>query len=308
MLGCCAAVVAAQAQPSEFKLFWEAPSLQAFMSLGDSLDLAMGPDGMRVEEETRTLHRKVLPPFEAVKKRLAEGIVVHGPVSSRTLYVDGLPDPLKKNITRAQLPSIRPSFFGSDEPYVVPLRPFTLAHQFVEFADALSAVHKVPVRMKVLGPAKMGPHGVLGVWDVGTVGISFDTPVRVHGVAANGAATGADITSFRADFTTLCGQPGLNTINARGINPGWRGAILAWIGTSPEGTAHIATQQINGATQYDKLVIDTIDVDRDGVPDFSVWSGIEEAVASTDTFWKGVFVNMAGKWELLAFAQEADCT
>ena len=69
--------------------FWEAPSLQAFMSLGDSLDLAMGPDGMRVEEETRTLHRKVLPPFEAVKKRLAEGIVVHGHVPDLAPYMDG---------------------------------------------------------------------------------------------------------------------------------------------------------------------------------------------------------------------------
>ena len=32
-----------------------------------------------------------------------------------------------------------------------------------------------------------------------------------------------------------------------------------------------------------------VDIDRDGVPDFSVWSGMAEAVASTDTFWKAVF-------------------
>ena len=99
-----------------------------------------------------------------------------------------------------------------------------------------------------------------------------------------------------------------NTINAKGINAGWRGAILAWVGKAPSGVATMSMRQINGSTQYEKLVIDTIDVDRDGVPDFSVWSGMEEAVASTDTFWKAVFVNVGGKWLLLGFGQEADCT
>lgn len=279
------------------------------ISLGDQISGALmaGELGRR-EEETGKPVRPAYAPFEAVKKRLAQGIVVGSPVSSRTAYADCCPDALKKNLKRAQLPSIRPSFFGSDEPFVVPLRPFTLAHQFVEFADALSAFHRVPLRMKVLGPATMGTHGVLGVWDIGSIGITFDTPVRVNGLASNGAATGADITAFRADFTTRCGEPGLNTISAKGINAGWRGAILAWIGKPPEGTASIGTRQINGATKYEKLVIDTIDIDRDGIPDFSVWSGLEEAVASTDTFWKAVYVNVAGKWEFLAFAQEADCT
>ena len=68
---------------------------------------------------------------------------------------------------------------------------------------------------------------------------------------------------MRADFTTLCGERRL-AVNAKGINAGWRNAVLAWIGKPPAGTAKIETRQINGKDQYEKLVIDTIDVDRDG--------------------------------------------
>src|SRR4029453_7378138 len=142
---------------------------------------------------------------------------------------EGFPDPLAKALKRAQLPDVRPSFFGGNEPFVIPLRPFTLANQFIEMADALSAAHRTPLRMRVLGPPKMGPHGMKGIYDVGIIGITFATPVRIHGLTAAGAPTGADIASMRADFTTNCGEPGLNTINVKSINAGWRGAILAWI-------------------------------------------------------------------------------
>ena len=278
--------------------------------MGEIIESLMTREQGIREEETGKPQRPPNPAFEAVKRRLAAGVVVKRPPSSRPprRVNDELPSPLAKAVKRAQLPSVRPSFFGDQEPFVVPLRPFTLADQFIEFADALSAFHGVRLHMKVLGPSRMGTHGVYGIWDVGTIGVTYAKPVRVHGLAASGAATGADIASLRADFATNCGEPGLNTIGVKGINAGWRGAILAWIGKAPEGVADIGTRQINGATQYEKLVIDTIDVDRDGVPDFSVWSGLEEAVASTDTFWKAVFVNLGGKWELLAFAQEADCT
>jgi len=313
----CSLIAAAHAQSfsprqqAEFllKSFWDSPSLQAFVEVGEWIHTLLPPERAMREEDLDNPRRPPIPLFEAVKKRLAEGIIVRGPVSSRPESSgDTLPDPLAKNIKRAVLPSVRSSFFGSEEPFIVPLRPFTLADQFVSFADALSAFHHVTIRMKVLGPARLGPHGVSGVWDVGTAGITFAKPVRINGLAANGTATGADITSLRADFATNCGEPGLNTIGAKSITAGWRGAILAWIGKTPDGTASMSTRQLTGKDRYEKLVIDTIDVDRDSVPDFSIWSGLEQAVASTDTFWKAVFVNIAGKWELLAFAQEADCT
>ena len=317
LLGCCVIGAAAHAQfdlkrelDARLKAFSAEPSLEAFIGVGEVLGSHITPEQGRREEETGKPYRPPHPAFEAVKQRLAAGVVVKRAPSSRPprRVNDELPSPLAKAVKRAQLPSVRPSFFGDQEPFVVPLRPFTLADQFIEFVDALSAFHGIALHMKVLGPAKMGTHGVYGVWDVGTIGVTFAKPVRIHGLAANGAATGADIASLRADFTTNCGEKGLNTINVKGIGLGWRGAMLAWVGKAPSGTANVSTRQINGATQYEKLVIDTIDVDRDGVLDFSVWSGLEEAVASTDTFWKAVFVNAGGKWELLAFAQEADCT
>ena len=262
----------------------------------------------RQEEESGKPNRPPNKEFEAVKKHLADGIVVRRPVSSKPSWVPGTgPTVLSNALKRAQLPSVRPSFLAADEPFVVPLRPFTLADQFVELADALSAFHQTALRMRVLGPAKMGTHGVLGVWDVGSIGITFARPVRLQALTIDGAPTGADVVSMRADFTTNCGERGLS-VNAKGINARWRDAAIAWIGRTPTGTATVGTRQVNGKDQYEKLVIDTIDVDRDGTPDFSVWSGMEAAVASTDTFWKAIFGNVNGAWVLLAFAQEADCT
>ena len=312
-MGCCAVVVAAQPTVQdldrEFKAFANAPSMEKFVAVGEAVRDLLTVEQVRREDETGKPNRPPHPVFEEAKKRLASGIAVQHPVSSRPAWSEGeLVDALKKAVRRAQLPTVRSSFFGDQEPFVVPLRPFTLADQFVSLADALSAFHRTEFRVKVLGPPRRGTHGIYGVYDVGTVSITFAQPVRIHGLAANGAATGADITSLRADFATNCGEKGLNTINVKGIDSGWRGAILAWIGKAPSGTANVSTRQINGANQYEKLVIDTIDIDRDDVPDFSVWSGMEEAVVSTDTFWKAVFGNVGGKWLLLGFAQDADCT
>jgi hypothetical protein len=312
LLGCCAL---AAAQPTvqdfdrEYKAFANAPSLERFVAVGKAARALMTPEQARREDETGKPHRPLHKRFEEAKQRLAAGIGVKDPVRSRPWWSDDeLVDPLKKAMTRAQLPTVRQSFFGNPEPFVVPLRPFTLADQFVSLVDALSAFNRTAFRVKVLGPAKPGTHGIYGVYDVGQIGITFAQPVRIHGLAASGAATGADITSLRADFTTNCGEKGLNTISVTGIDSGWRGAVVAWLGKAPPGTANMSTRQISGADQYEKLVIDTIDIDRDGVSDFSVWSGIAEAVASIDTFWKAVFGNVNGQWVLLAFAQEADCT
>ena len=312
LLGCCA-LAAARPSPqdldAEAKYFWASPSLQRFVNFGEILE-GLTPEQGSVADETGKLQRPPQKHFEAIKKRLADGIVVSEPVSSQPgpYTPEGFPDPLAKALKRAQLPGVRPSFLGGNEPFVIPLRPFTLADQFIEMADALSAAHRAPLRMSVLGPPRMGPHGVKGFYDVGIIGITFAKPVRIQGLTAAGAPTGADIASMRADFTTNCGEPGLNTIDVKSINPGWRGAILAWIGKPPVGIATIGTRQITGKDQYEKLVIDTIDVDRDGVLDFWVFSGLEAAVASTDSFWKAVYGNVGGKWVLLAFAQQADCT
>ena len=313
LVGCCA-LAAAQPSPQdvdlEAKYFWAAPSLQRFVNFGEVVERTVTPEQGRLEEETGKPQRPPQKHFEAIKKRLADGIVVSEPVSSRPgpWTPEAFPDPIEKALKRAQLPDVRPSFLGDSEPFVIPLRPFTLADQFIEMADALSAAHRTPLRMTVLGPSRMGTHGMYGVYDVGLIGITFAKPVRIQGLTAAGAPTGADIASMRADFTTNCGEPGLDTINVKSINAGWRGAILAWIGKPPVGTARIGTRQINGKDQYEKLVIEMIDIDRDGVLDFWVFSGLEAAVASTDTFWKAVYGNVGGKWVLLAFAQEADCT
>ena len=65
---------------------------------------------------------------------------------------------------------------------------------------------------------------------------------------------------------------------------------------------------LGGRGQYQKRLVETVDLDGDGVADFSLWSGLDQAVASTDTFWKAVYANLGGTWRLVVYRQEEDCT
>ena len=242
-----------------------------------------------------------------MKKQLADGIVVSGQVSSKPQWVPGTePDPLAKAVKRVQLPGVRPSFLGEanlSSCLFVPSRSRTNSWRWrMRFRRSRG------LRMRVLGPAKMGPDGMnrrLGRRNHrDNVREARQDPRALRSMAQQPALIWprCALTSQR----TAESEAWLST--RRASMPRWRNAAIAWIGKPPAGTARIGTRQVNGKDQDEKLVIDTIDVDRDGIPDFSVWSGIEAAVASTETFWKAVFGNVAGRWVLLAFAQEADCT
>ena len=73
------------------------------------------------------------------------------------------------------------------------------------------------------------------------------------------------------------------------------------------GKAAVKTRQF-GDQGIDKLVIDEIDLDGDGIADFSVWSGRYAPQVSAEGYWSAVFANIGGEWKGLAYDQDDDCT
>ena len=55
-------------------------------------------------------------------------------------------------------------------------------------------------------------------------------------------------------------------------------------------------------------MIDEIDLDGDGIADFSVWSGRYAPQISAEGYWSAVFANIGGEWKGLAYDQDDDCT
>jgi SH3 domain-containing protein len=287
------------------KRFWVAPSLQGLVDVGVRMLRLSG----RVE---RPRSRE----FEDMRRRLDQGIVGTMPriVGTIPRPGDGVRDVLVAAMKRASLPAVQASFFGAaDQLYPIALRPFTVRGS-VDFVpsvvDALSAFHQVPFRTRRWQRAYVADYGLRGTWDVGGVEITFDRDVTIRGVADSGAPTGFALSSLVTPLGEhACTSEDSANIRGQALNTAWRSAIVAWIGKAPPpAAAAVNVRQIGGKDKYDKLVIEAVDLDNDGSADFSLWAGLQRAEISTDTFWKAVFVNIGGKWSLLAFNQQADCT
>ena len=57
-----------------------------------------------------------------------------------------------------------------------------------------------------------------------------------------------------------------------------------------------------------KRVTETVDFDRDGVPDFFISAGSDIGISDLPVPWKIVFVNVEGKWRIGSYRSAPDCT
>ena len=289
--------------------FWVSPSMSAFELFGDELTRWHSED-IVVRDEVLSI--PVNTEFEAMKRHLASGVIVdRARIEWPRLDELYLSEPMKGRLSLAesQLPAVAPSHFVSPEDvlYAIPLSSFTLRDLDARFLDALSAWHRVPLRASVLNKTWMGKNGPMGAWDVAELGVKFAGAVRVHGVTRRGEFTGADVLSARATFAASCGEPGLEVF-AKPASAGWRAAIVGWVGKPVVGKATVTERTIGEGGKYDRHVIQTIDLNADGLPDLAVVSGWARPEVTTETFWKVVWANVAGAWKLVAYGQEADCT
>jgi hypothetical protein len=293
----------------ESRGFWVSPSLVRFVAVGYRMEKALLTPAMHhAEQMTERSARPANAEFDAMKRRLEKGIVASGRPPAR--YIPE--EPLTSAMKRAALPQIRPSFFRADEPRLaIALRPFTLGDEGrigPGLTDILSAAHGVSFRARIARPVRFAYFGAFGVWDISEVRVTFDKEVTINGIAASGTPVSVRFSSLLTPVGNDSCSGSSFDIEPSKPGPGWRSAIVAWVGKAAPGKAAVVSRRVGGNGKYDKLVIETVDLDGDGVPDFSLWAGLEPPGIETETFWKAVFGNVGGKWELLAFSQEADCT
>jgi hypothetical protein len=291
------------------RAFWVSPSLRRFSDAGERIEEALLTSEQRYAESTsRPRHAE----FDAMKQRLRDGVRAEGRADVPVLMEeqDHLVD---KARSRAPLPAVRPSFLSEgDIAFTHPMRPFTLEAEEesgVALIDALSAFHGVGFRARSFGPTGSAHIGILGLWDVGSIGVAFDAPVRLNGTTARGARTALGITSIELPLgNQLCTGTAMS-VRGRDAYTSWRNAIVVWVGKDPlPAPAAVAVEEFSGKTRFEKLTVQQIDLDRDGVPDFRIYAGVEPPQASTETYWKAVFANLNGAWRLVGFSQERDCT
>ncbi len=294
------------------RAFWVGPSLNRLEAVGHAMeDALLSTEVQELEFEKEQPMRPPNAEFDAMKRRLEQAVTVTPPVPSASKLDPD--EPPSGTLRRASLPRIRPSYFRNGEPpFAIALGRFTLEGSgeiAARLTDALSAAHGASFRTRVASPVGFAHFGAIGVWDIRALAVTFGKEVTVHGITGRGMPTALRITSLVAPVGQQpCSGSNID-MKARPVNGRWRSAIVAWVGKpAPQGKAIVTMRQAGGAGKYDKLVIETIDLDADGVADFSLWAGVMEPVVEPDIYWKAVFGNVDGKWVLLAFNQEADCT
>ena len=297
--------------------FWLAPSLQGLADVGEEMTsiLLSEKDRNREDAESKP-HRPRNPAFEAMKARLAAGVVPssadHYPASVEDLRYF---EPLQNVLKQRPLPPVQRSLFRRDEPlFVVALHPLTLTEQgglAIPLSDALSAVHGVPLRTRTLKPAGYGHTGPIGTWDISSVGVQFDSPVTLNAVTARGESTGLSIASISAPIGDQLCVANVMSYNARSLDARWAAAIVGWVGKPAPARATVTTATF-GESKYGRVTLQQVDLNGDKIDDFLLWSGVEAPERSPsgqiDLHWRAVFANVDGQWIVAAFGRSHDCT
>jgi hypothetical protein len=295
-----------------FRAFWINPSLSRFVDAGTILQEVKSSDAM-----WKTPQRPRHAEFEALKSRLRQGVIAGQSDLGSYSEPSGHPqDPLAAVKSMATLLPARPSHFtGPNAPFVIPLRQFglrDLLYAAPRLADALSGTNRARMRIDVLTGPIHDPRNedFKGIWDVGTLGVTFDQAAVLHGVTADGRSSTIRVQSMRVIAQDwLCPRSPLE-LQTQVVRGPWDRTIVAWVGQPPGTTSRAQVRRFDGPAATDKLVIEDIDVNSDAIPDLSIWSGRFRFILEEDAegFWTAVFVNVRGAWQLAAYDQLDECT
>jgi hypothetical protein len=330
------------------RAFWIAPSMGRWVAVGLALESAHLDAATREREITEhTPLRFKVPEFEAMKQRLAAGVRVAAEnFRPATGYTADDPRLAYMHVQAARqriaLPAVRPSFFQANEtPVVISTAKFAEydSTHTIDLIDALSAANGAPYRAELGGTASYARNGVapilaggtpwrlmrvagamdiiVGIWDTGGVHVTYSRDAVLHGVSVRGEPTALNINEIALTFGDNSGcsyaRPSLEmkTAPVAGYAP-HASAVVSWAGKPVPGgataRAQVKSRQISGASEFDLVVTQEIDLDRDGVADFLLWQGRYQPQVSAEGLWSAVFANVAGAWRLLDYVEDADCT
>jgi hypothetical protein len=330
----------------ESRGFWVAPGLMRFSQVGKALEAThLTPEIANREIRDGKALRFKVPEFEAMKQRLAAGVLVTaaGLVDVPAQSVPAQADPalVAAAAARVSVPTIKPSLFQADQ---VPVLDTAIrykeatSHRAMVLVDALSARNAAPFQAVVTQPAAyaLGPGAALlahsneprlirtsgpmdvivGVWDVGALQVTFGKDALLHGVTVRGEATREKVLGLDVDFNVDYGCGGSSRVELRNAAvPGFAkasSALVKWVGLpmpgGPTARAQVKARKFGGAKPADLMVTYEIDLNNDGIADFFVMQGRYVPQISGDGLWTAVFGNIAGQWRLLSYDQEEDCT
>ncbi|MDX1252709.1 MAG: hypothetical protein IDH49_10760 [Gammaproteobacteria bacterium] len=315
------------------RAFWVEPSLRRWIAVGDSMtEVLLSPETRAKEISGAKPLRFKTPEFEAMKQQLAQGVVAPPPTGLVTNASVWQSAHIGAALKLLPLPVAKPSYFGANGVYALNGPPFSLegaAASAIELVDTLSGFHKIPFRMTVEQPASYAeaypplPQGsfirastpldiIVGVWDVGSVTITFDKPAQLNGITRYAQPTGTEVKALTFDFGdhSAC-VGGTMDVKLHALNKvaPWENTLLVWVGKPAlAGKATVQRRKWRGTGEYDKFTVDDIDLDGDRVADFSVWNGRYMPIVSAEGLWQAVFANVAGQWRLLAYDEDDDCT
>ncbi|OGT87936.1 MAG: hypothetical protein A2286_12070 [Gammaproteobacteria bacterium RIFOXYA12_FULL_61_12] len=307
--------------------FWISPSWDRFQAAGLAMNDLLSPEQQARELEERKPIRWKLPEFEAMKARMREGISV----SSKEV-IQLKVHPVRPEVANAYLPDglpkIRSSLLQRRDELLIdgPIQQPTL--------DQMTALSGGRLRLTNLlrGPEYFdGKHGgqyITGFWDIAEAEIAWESPPIRHtldtdGLLAASHIPGALVGDYFDDPDMGCGvRPHLWT--AKDETPladtptlPTEAGILSFFVAKPLAArqALVETRVLRakatdaeGKQTMVKVILQDIDLDRDGVPDIALWTGQTPGGISPFLTWKKVFLNIQGVWTLDQEWTEDDCT
>jgi hypothetical protein len=334
------------------RAFWIAPSASALFHVGEYFRQEFRGEGLEAaqgiwswRDNGHSFHiekpkpvplvRYPIPEFEAMKARLAEGIIAAEDMDppllscreiqegweaqgyhfrypsyehfSHSTYSDLLSwwtPKCRSDIAGVELPKIRPSFFR-DARYVLPR---------MAWIEQVSAHFGIVERGRVTsGPRwtmdQCGYTRYSGAWDIGGYELRLERPVVEHVIAADGRV-GAYLWQeehfYPYDLDSACTGGFHHQI--RGVSPLPAYAdikakeALFWF-YAPEALPlkKVKVSRLIEPTEDNPTGVYEIDLDNDGSADFAYWADWGHTLFHT------VFININGEWYLFDFDFDEEC-
>lgn len=323
----------------EKQLFWIAPSLGRFTEVGTHLNYSsLSAEQASREKSTRTPVRFEIPEFEAMKKRLIQGVV---PLAEQELSrvnvntfksINSIPgwyinsevvNHVKTFNPQKNLPSIKPSLFK---------RHADVLLSGEGSPDAISIMLGQPNSVKFSGKPEwiMGQHdeGVSAFWDIRRIDVKYAHPVALHSISHTGFVSARMIQAnvimaYSASSGCTEGYPPLPDGQAVTGYPRIKDYPLVsffvprLLAVKKNDVISRKAQVVVHSDPYSgpknplpwSVLVHTLDLDQDGVPDLAImeWSspGFISGAMSSQRYQ---FVNVAGEWWFAGYESFGECT
>lgn len=319
--------------------FWLAPSARRLAQVGERLNYrVLSAEQSKRQEETQTPLRFKLPRFEAMKRRLAAGVVPVAENELARLNVRTF-EPLSEfhhwQLSGELIEYVRSLDPGRHLPKVSASRFRQHADVLLSgetSADAIAMMTGRANEVRYGGKPEWvnGHHGagVSALWDIRRIELRYAQPVTLHsvsGVGLLGARTLHDSAIIASSENDGCREGYAPLPEGRPL-PGYprlkQQPLLSFVLPNPlvEKQVEVLTRKARIVVHRDPysgpknpqpqaVLVHTLDLDRDGIADLAVmeWS-TPGPVSEQPSSSRYLFINVAGEWWFSGHESYGECT